>query len=172
MTHNSPISIQTPRLHLLPCTVELMQQIFEQKSAIQMADGIPSPDMVDILPKFIHKLASNPSSLGWWVWLMLHPTAGAIGDIGFGGPPNDDGIVEIGYEVSPTYRRCGYGFEAARALTDWAFERPQLQVITAYCPEDNTPSKRILEKLGMQRQYVVDMPQLPDREVWKWQIER
>ena len=62
------------------------------------------------------------------------------------------------------------GFEAVRSLVDWAFDQPKLRCMTAYCPEDNTPSKRMLQKLGMQRQEIVDIPDLPDREVWKWQL--
>ena len=172
MVERSPSIRQTPRLSLLPCTTELMRQMFEHKAEIQMADGVPSPDRVEVLPTSIEKLQDNPSDLGWFVWLMLHPTAGAIGELGFGGPPNADGVVEIGYHVARDYRRRGSGFEAVRSLVDWAVEPPKSRWITAYCAEDNTPSKRIVPKLGMQRQEIVDMPDLADREVWKWQLER
>lgn len=47
----------------------------------------------------------------------------AIGSIGFHGPPDDAGRLEVGCRVHPAYRGQGYGAEATTALLDWATAR-------------------------------------------------
>ena len=37
-----------------------------------------------------------------------------VGSIGFHGPPDEQGRLEIGYSVDPPYRRQGYAREAVR----------------------------------------------------------
>ena len=60
-------------------------------------------------------------------------------------------MVEIGYGITPSYRRQGYASEAARAMIAWAFSCPDVKRVTAECLEDNTGSIRVLENAGMQR---------------------
>ena len=43
-----------------------------------------------------------------------------IGTIGFHGPPDASGRLEIGYSVQSSYRRQGFAREAVRAMLDWA----------------------------------------------------
>ena len=72
-----------------------------------------------------------------------------FGSAGFKGKPDEDGEIEIGYGISPNFRRQGYTFEAARALVDWGFADPDVKILVAECLPNNTGSARILEKLGM-----------------------
>jgi RimJ/RimL family protein N-acetyltransferase len=74
-----------------------------------------------------------------------------IGDIGFHGPPDDAGMIEIGYSVIPDRRRHGYATEAADALVEWALSQPGVHLIVAGCDPDNLPSIRTLERIGFQR---------------------
>ena len=67
-----------------------------------------------------------------------HPTM--VGRIGFHGPPDADGVVEIGYRIDSAFRRRGFGFECAARLIE-AAERASI------APE-NEPSLRIAERLG------------------------
>ncbi len=71
-----------------------------------------------------------------------------IGDVGFKGKP-DHGTVEIGYSVIPACRRQGYGFEAAKAIAEWALNHKEVHTIKAECEKDNMASVHLLEKLGM-----------------------
>lgn len=45
-----------------------------------------------------------------------------IGSIGFHGPPDDAGRLEVGCRIHPAHRGQGYGAEATAALLDWATE--------------------------------------------------
>jgi len=46
-----------------------------------------------------------------------------IGSIGFHGPPDDAGRLEVACTIHPAHRGQGYGAEAMDALLDWASER-------------------------------------------------
>jgi ribosomal-protein-alanine N-acetyltransferase len=45
----------------------------------------------------------------------------AVAEIGFHGPPDESGSVEIGYRVVTGYRRRGFAEEGSCQLLDWAF---------------------------------------------------
>jgi len=47
----------------------------------------------------------------------------AIGSIGFHGPPDAAGRLEVACRIHPAHRGRGYGAEAMAALVDWATER-------------------------------------------------
>jgi GNAT acetyltransferase-like protein len=46
-----------------------------------------------------------------------------IGSIGFHGPPDDHGRLEVGCRIHPAHRGRGYGAEATTGLLDWATAR-------------------------------------------------
>ena len=61
--------------------------------------------------------------------------------------PND-GCFTLGYTFSYKYHRQGFAFEALTALTEFLHEAyPQMEFICFTDPE-NTPSRKLLEKLG------------------------
>ena len=74
-----------------------------------------------------------------------------MGDIGFIGPPDDDGTIEVGYSVIPSRRRQGYATEAARAIVAWALDQGSVEVVVASCEVDNEPSMRTLARIGFLR---------------------
>jgi len=74
-----------------------------------------------------------------------------VGRIGFHGPPDPDGMVEIGYKIDAAYRRRGLGFECARQLIESAERLPEVSAVRASIAPDNAPSLRIAERLGFVR---------------------
>jgi ribosomal-protein-alanine N-acetyltransferase len=109
----------------------------------------PQPDLLDVLP---FQAAASPQTEPFGVWVMIeHDSKTVVGDIGFIGPPDESGAVEIGYCVIPNRRGRGYATEAARAIVDWALSQPGIQVVVAGCDSDNVPSIRTLERLGFRR---------------------
>jgi len=101
-----------------------------------------------------------------WDGIILHKADQiAIGGIGFHGPPDEAGRVEIGYNIIPAYEGQGYATEMARRVIDWAFQTPGIQVITAQCLDDNLGSIRVLEKAGMLR-----LP--PEGHTLKWELQK
>jgi [ribosomal protein S5]-alanine N-acetyltransferase len=111
-----------------------------------MSRDWPQRDLLDVLPL---QAAAAPSDERFGVWLMIErATRTVVGDIGFTGPPDDSGSVEIGYSVVPGRRRRGYATEAARAIVAWALRQPGVGVVVAGCDSDNTASIRVLERVG------------------------
>ena len=83
---------------------------------------------------------------------MIERESGSVvGDVGFLGPPDESGSVELGYSVVPDRRRRGYASEAARALVDWALDQPGVEVVVASPESGNVASVRTLERVGFQR---------------------
>lgn len=74
-----------------------------------------------------------------------------VGSTSFKGPPDERGDVEIGWGVNQNRRRRGYAFEATTAVLGWAARQPGVRAFSATIPDDNLPSQRLAEKLGMVR---------------------
>lgn len=150
--------VQTRRLSLVACSAEVARAASQDRNCLEPLLGVqvpgdwPAPDLREFLPVYAEQLAADPSLLGWGIWLMVHRDAQTVvGDLGFKGKPDDEGTVEIGYSVLPAFRKQGLASEAVAALVDWALAQPQVTRIVAECDPDNTPSIRILEKLGMRQ---------------------
>ncbi len=103
-----------------------------------------------LLSYYAYQLREDPDMVGWGMWLMVVTAEQlVIGSAGYKGRPDKRGSIEIGYGISPHYRRQGYTFEAVTGLIRWAFEQPPVKRVNAECLPENQGSKRILEKLGM-----------------------
>nr|WP_190017590.1 GNAT family N-acetyltransferase [Streptomyces lucensis] len=83
--------------------------------------------------------------------LVRHEDGRAIGGIGFHGAPDEEGRVEIGYDLVEGARGQGYATEAARALAEWALSRDDVDLVFATVERDNAPSQRVLERAGFTR---------------------
>lgn len=57
---------------------------------------------------------------------------------------------ELGWVIDRQYRGCGYAFEAARGLMEYAKAHWNVRRIIACCDSENVASYRLMEKLGMQ----------------------
>ena len=69
-----------------------------------------------------------------------------IAEVGFHGPPDPDGWVEIGYRVVLEHRRQGFAEEAVSALLGWANARG-VTGVTASVNLGNAESIGLLHKL-------------------------
>jgi [ribosomal protein S5]-alanine N-acetyltransferase len=57
--------------------------------------------------------------------------------------------IEIGYRLDSNYWNRGLATEAAQAVRDHAFRDLKLQRVISLIHYDNTPSRRVAEKIGM-----------------------
>ncbi len=64
--------------------------------------------------------------------------------------------VEIGWRIREDAWRNGYAFEAASATLSHAFARLHLPLIVSRAARGNTPSRRLMNKLGMRRRLDLD----------------
>ena len=91
----------------------------------------------------------------WWVHQILvetrdgsaSPGRTVVGEAGFHGPPDPDGVVEIGYEVVPGWRRRGVATRACGLLVERAWVLGA-RVVRAVAEPGNLASRRVLAANG------------------------
>lgn len=126
-------SIRTARLELVSMSMAFMRALqggdveaASRELGAAIPPGMPD-DLADFLGYRIPDLAADPSIQPWLgrviVWTHPGGRREAIGTIGFHGPPDAAGRVEIGYRVEPGFRRRGIAMEAVDALLAWAESR-------------------------------------------------
>ncbi|GAB2545609.1 GNAT family N-acetyltransferase [Nocardia heshunensis] len=72
----------------------------------------------------------------------------AVGRAGFHGPPDESGMVEIGYAVDPEYRRRGYARAALESLLRRAAREPRVRTVRVSISPDNLASNRLAAQYG------------------------
>jgi ribosomal-protein-alanine N-acetyltransferase len=109
----------------------------------------PHPELMDVLPL---QGAATSVTEPYGIWVLIERGSRTIvGDAGFMGPPGADETIELGYSVIPDRRGRGYATEAVIALVEWAFHQPGVSAVVAGCAADNTPSIRLLRRVGFER---------------------
>lgn len=147
--------LATERLELRPLPPGVAVLLTENREEAGIALGAtlpamwPEPNLLGLLRL---RPPVSPEGEAFGVWVMIDPTSRAVvGDIGFKGPPDGAGKIELGYSVVPDRRRRGYATEAVKALVAWALLQPQVRFVLASCSSDNLPSARTLERAGFKR---------------------
>jgi len=143
--------VRTERLDLV-----LLDRVWLQAHA----DGQPVPDLGFADPDGIlsdsaglvrwrlEQIAADPSEEPWLLRAIVdRDEAEAVGYVNFHAPPDERGMVEIGYRIVPSRRRQGYAFEAAEGMWRWAAEHGA-RVLRASISPDNDPSLALIGKAG------------------------
>jgi ribosomal-protein-alanine N-acetyltransferase len=97
------------------------------------------------------QLANDPAEEPWLMRVgVLKGTRQVVGRVGFHQPPDAEGVVEIGYSVTPRFRRRGYAVEMADGLIQWAAARGCSACLASARP-DNLASLATIARLGFVR---------------------
>ncbi len=150
-------AIPTPRFELVSMSLAFMRLLLEgdfEAASREMGATVPRTlrdDLADFLNYRIPALEADPS-IQPWIGRGIVARAGdgrreVIGTIGFHGPPDATGRVEIGYSVEPSWRRRGVATECVAALLAWA-ERQGIHRFRASVAPGNVPSLAIIGRLG------------------------
>ena len=152
------ISVHTARLELTPLEADAIQALLDgDAQQLKSLTGATFPDpvgpppyMAESLPVVRDRLRRLPGEVPWWNWIVVRQeSAEAVGSVAFGGMPELDGSVLIGYAMYPGYEGQGYATEAVRAMVAWAFAQPGVRTVRALAPVWNTPAVHVAEKVGM-----------------------
>jgi RimJ/RimL family protein N-acetyltransferase len=106
--------------------------------------------------EIVEKDAATAAARGFCFWWWRERESGAlVGQAGIS-PTEVEGTpeVELGWSLPPESRGRGFATEAAAASMSWGFEVAGLDEIVAFTLPENAPSRRVMERLGMQ--YVRD----------------
>jgi RimJ/RimL family protein N-acetyltransferase len=98
------------------------------------------------------QVIQDPASAAWVTGVIwAEDERVAVGRAGYHGPPDEAGMVEIGYAVDPAYRRRGYARAALEALLARATREPLVKVVRATISPDNTASYALVAQYGFSR---------------------
>ncbi|MFE2144221.1 GNAT family N-acetyltransferase [Streptomyces sp. NPDC059456] len=98
------------------------------------------------------QLAKDPSAAPWITRAAVsEPDEVVVGDAGFHGPPDETGMVEVGFTVVPGYRRQGYARAMLAALLVRAAAEPEVRTVRARISPDNTASLATIAGFGFTR---------------------
>lgn len=100
----------------------------------------------------LHQIEADPDSARWYVRaaVAVAPDASTpslvVGHAGFHGPPDDVGMLEIGYTVVPDLRGRGYGHAIVDALLAEAARQPAVRVVRASVAPTNAASLALVRR--------------------------
>jgi [ribosomal protein S5]-alanine N-acetyltransferase len=143
--------LESPRLRLRPVAPDDRAFFHRQWNDPQVGrflwDG--APVAAETAEAVLASSAESFASKGYGLWHVSRRDDGApLGFCGLRVAP-DSGRVELLYALEPACWGQGYATEAAHAVLDYAFSAVGLESVIASTNPDNTPSWRVLEKLGM-----------------------
>lgn len=131
--------IETKRLRIYPASQKQMEEFIETQT-------------VDVLKaaytEMLNGCLAKPEQWEWYaIWMIELKNGTHIGELCFKGL-TPDGIAEIGYGINDEYQGQGYASEAVKAVSEWAFQQPDVTALEAETDDENIASKRVLEKCG------------------------
>ncbi|MFM9368646.1 GNAT family N-acetyltransferase [Streptomyces sp. Da 82-17] len=97
----------------------------------------------------LDQMAADPAHARWMVRQAVVGDEGrVVGHAGFHGPPDDAGMVEIGYAVVPEFRRRGYARATLTELLRRAATEPEVTTVRASIAPDNAASLATIAGFG------------------------
>ena len=151
MRHKGTTNIQTERLLLRKFKLDDAEDIFENygsdSKVHKFISWIPC-DTEEKVQQFLNMhLEKYANDMEFYAWAIVLNSE-VIGSIGLYNVDNDNESVEIGYSLGSKWWGQGLTTEAANAVVNYAFNIGFHRVYATF-HEDNTGSKRVLEKIGM-----------------------
>jgi [ribosomal protein S5]-alanine N-acetyltransferase len=149
---NMARTLKTARLILRPFQsddLELFLSFFANEGFIRFSTGNFSRERVS---EFVTKVIGwDRDGLPSQFVVHVRDTSAPIGYCGFFHQEVDDTPeIEIGYRLHPDYWNQGFATEAACAVRDHGFGALNLRRLISLIHPDNTASRRVAEKNGMQ----------------------
>jgi ribosomal-protein-alanine N-acetyltransferase len=94
--------------------------------------------------------SGGKSAKGWYAINIdaISKKRSLVGSGGYFGPPDREGVVEIGYSVLPEWQRRGYATEIVNSLVSHDFFYEKTKNIVAHTLPENEASIRVLISTG------------------------
>ena len=121
-------------------------------AGIPLSDFYTSDDITWLWRIREKQIAENPESENWAAFVVVDDETGApVGHAGFHGPPNADGLVEIGYSIDPGMRRRGFAKATVAALLTRVADDDRVVTVRATISPENAASLGTIAGFGFAR---------------------
>ena len=152
--------IETQRLLLRPWKEEDLDPYFQLNQDPKVLEFLPGPLSHNQVAEFIKKMNAQLEKKRYTLWATeLKETQEFIGFIGLNEVDFEAHFtpaVEIGWRLDSRYWGKGYSTEGANAALEYGFNKLGLSEIVAFTVLENKRSIRVMEKMGMIRDFEGD----------------
>ena len=153
--------VKTDRLSLRKIDTddaEFMQRLLNDPAFIQYVGDKKVRDLESAKTYILEGPVASYQSYGYGLYLV--ETIDNRAPIGICGILKRDFLdhADIGFALMPEYREAGYAFEAVQATIELARSKLKLSHLVAFTAANNTRSIKLLEKLGMAFDRMIDLP--------------
>lgn len=121
----------------------------QSRSPVPLTTYFAGPAWRGVWARRSEQARRDPASTGWVTGIIWDEEKSLpAGRAGFHGPPDADGMVEIGYAVDPAHRRRGYARAALEALLQRARDEPTVRTVRVTIAPGNTASRDLVVPYG------------------------
>ncbi len=145
------IRFSTERLEFLPTPAGAIARRLEAPGDFEHAGALYPADWPGDVLALLPAMARIPEEDCWDGTILESATRAAVGQMGYFFPPDERGVLTVGYGLSPAFRGRGYATEALLGLLAWTRAHTQAAEVRAETLAANAPSARVLAKAGFAR---------------------
>lgn len=99
----------------------------------------------------VPQVKANPDVNFWFIrWIVFRETKEVVGSISFHAPPDEVGMIEIGFGICEPCRNQGFGKEALLGMWTWVIDQPGVETLRYTVSKTNAPSMAIINSLGFE----------------------
>jgi RimJ/RimL family protein N-acetyltransferase len=145
-----------PKVQLVPLSASAFAALAggdlataQRVSPVPLSPYFTGPAWTPVWRRRAAQLTSSPADAPWVTQVIWDVDRRlAVGRAGYHGPPDDAGMVEIGYAVDPAFRRLGYARAALTALLERARQEPAVRTVRVTIGPDNIASRQLAAAQG------------------------
>ena len=169
------MAIETIHLQLIPYSPEHLLALIEGYERFTECFGLPAAEGLrafivsdEVSPAWLARLHASAAADPWvHGFAVVHQESrSVIGNLGFKGPPDQEGMVEIAYGIVPTFQGRGYATEAVEAGVAFAFGNGRVCLVRAHTLPTPNASTRVLARCGFER--IGEVVDVEDGLVYQW----
>ena len=167
--------LETERLILRKMSPDDRDDFFTMRSDKRMhehTDTTPDHD-ISKTDAYLAKMMRGVDENRWIIWAIQNRASGrVIGSVGIWNFDEVQTTAELSYGITPEFQGRGYMSEALARVIEYAFATLKLTALEAYTEAENTPSRRLLERIGFVESGQVDDPSADGTRVYHMIVYR